>query len=168
MKKSTKTTNNSNKKEGNRTMKEIFTRKIETITMEEFMEVKTVTEHDTDYLLGEVDTKLKAFMEDMLENSQTLCTYHYFKYVVDALDDINNALKVVSYEIQKGFEALEAIRKIADEKNMDVAYYDMYITLAAHKFNAYASVWERYFPLKEEYEEYLRNNEEPTDHTHNF
>ena len=86
------------------------------IPIEEVMEVKTVTEHDTDYLLGEVDTKLKAFMEDMLENSQTLCTYHSFKYVVDALDDINNALKVVSYEIQKGFEALEAIRKIADEE----------------------------------------------------
>ncbi len=168
MKKSTKTTNNSNKKEGNTTMKEIFKRKIETITMDEFMEVKTVTEHDTDYLLGEIDRKLKAFIKDMLDNSEFLCTYHYSKYVVDELNDINVGLKVVSHEIQKGYEALEAVGKIADEDDMDVAYYDMYLTLVAHKFNAFASVWESFLPFKEECEEYLRNNEEPTDHIHNF
>jgi hypothetical protein len=53
--------NNSNKKEGTTEMKDILTRKFDTITMEEFMELKTITEHDTDYLLGELDKKLKNF-----------------------------------------------------------------------------------------------------------
>ena len=160
--------NNSNKKEGTTEMKDILTRKFDTITMEEFMELKMITEHDTDYLLGELDKKLKNFIKDVLENSQTFCEYHFSKFVVAELNDIKIGLNVVSYEIHKGYEALNAIRKTADEDDADVAYYDMYLSLISHKFNAYASIFESHLTLKEECEEYLKNNENPTDHTHNI
>ena len=159
--------NNSNEKEGTTEMKDILTRKFDTITMEEFMELKMITEHDTDYLLGEIDKKLKDFMKDILEHSQNVCEYHFSEFVVAILDDINIGLKVVSYEIHKGYEALDAIRKTADEDDADVAYYDMYLSFISHKFNAFASIWESYLALKEKCEEYLKKNEKPTDHTHN-
>ena len=83
------------------------------------------------------------------------------------LDDINIGLKVVSYEIHKGYEALDAVRKTADENDTDVAYYNMYLSFISNKFNAFASIWESYLTLKEECEECLKNNEKSTDHTHN-
>ena len=147
-------------------MKDLFANKIENITMNEFIQAKTVIEHDTDFLFNEVDMNLKLFMKGILDNSNTHCTYHFYKYVVDTLDEINNFLKITSYELMKGSEALEAVSKITDEENADVVYFNMYLSLASHKFHAYATVWESYLHLKEEAEEYLKNNEEPTNHTH--
>lgn len=90
--------NNSNKKEGTTEMKDILTRKFDTITMEEFMELKMITEHDTDSEIQKVNRKDKEKMttklfydaEDIMEimRIKKSSAYRLIKELNEELNDM--------------------------------------------------------------------------------